>query len=103
MVRMKPWVGTKPQVGMKPWIGEDGTSDRDKTLGCGDRTTCCNKEVEVECPHDGGWCHARCRRGSGCGKVQSDTWAELAYDGVEGSTYVVGTRTATVSRMLART
>src|SRR5258708_1250451 len=51
MVRMKPWVGTKPQ------IGEDGTSDRDETLGCGDRTPCCNKEVEVECPHDGGWEH----------------------------------------------
>src|SRR5260221_11036414 len=51
MVRMKPWVGTKPQ------IGEDGTSDRDETLGCGDGTPCCNKEVEVECPHDGGWCY----------------------------------------------
>ena len=44
MVRTKPWVGTKPQ------IGEDGTSDRDKTLGCGDGTPCCPyKEVEVEC------------------------------------------------------
>ena len=42
-------VRTKPQVGMKPQIGEDGTSDRDKTLGCGDGTPCCNKEVEVEC------------------------------------------------------
>ncbi len=51
MVRMKP------QVGMKPQIGEDRTLDRDKTLGCGDRTPCCNKEVEVECPHDGGWEH----------------------------------------------
>jgi len=42
-------VRTKPQVGTKPQIGEDGTSDRDETLGCGDRTPCCNKEVEVEC------------------------------------------------------
>src|SRR5260221_1845739 len=49
------------------------------------------------------YCHARCQRGSRCGKVQSDTQAELAYDSVEGSTYVIGTRTATVSRMLAQT
>src|SRR6266436_8895594 len=33
-------------------------------------------------------CHTQCWRGSRCGKVQSDTQAELAYDGVEGSTYV---------------
>src|SRR6266436_3651520 len=49
------------------------------------------------------YCHARCRRGSGCGKAWLDTQAELVYDGVEGSTYVVGARTATVSRTLART
>src|SRR5258706_15983585 len=48
-------------------------------------------------------CHARHQRGSRCGKVWSDTWAELAYDGVEGSTYVIGAWTATVSRMLAWT
>ena len=43
-------VRTKPQVGTKPQIGEDGTSDRDETLGCGDRTPCCTyKKVEVEC------------------------------------------------------
>ncbi len=48
-------------------------------------------------------CHAQCQRGSGCGIVRSDTWAELAYDSVEGSMYVVGAWTATVSRMLART
>src|SRR6266436_5436262 len=49
------------------------------------------------------YCHARRRRGSGCGKAWSDTRAELAYDGVEGSTYIVGARTAMVSRTLART
>src|SRR5258708_16248428 len=49
------------------------------------------------------YCHARHQRGSGCGKAWSDTWAELVYDGVEGSTYVIGTWTATVSRMLAQT
>src|SRR5260221_14453887 len=49
------------------------------------------------------YCHARHRRGSGCGKARSDTQAELAYDSVEGSTYVVGTQTATVSRTLAQT
>src|SRR5260221_3668738 len=49
------------------------------------------------------YCHTRCLRGSGCGKVQSDTQVELAYDGVEGSTYVIGTWTAMVSRMLAQT
>src|SRR5258706_3806539 len=44
MVRTEPWVGMKPQ------IGEDRTSDRDGTLGCGDRTPCCTyKKVEVEC------------------------------------------------------
>src|SRR5258707_2219610 len=44
VVRMKPWVGMRPQ------IGEDMASDRDKTLGCGDGTPCCTcKEVEVEC------------------------------------------------------
>ena len=32
---------------------------------------------------------------------QLDTLAELAYDGVEGSTYVVGAQTAMVSRMLS--
>src|SRR5260221_5429238 len=47
--------------------------------------------------------HARHQRGSGYGKAWSDTWVELAYDGVEGSMYVIGARTATVSRMLART
>src|SRR6266436_4689088 len=40
------------------------------------------------------YCHAQCQRGSGCGKAWSDTQVELAYDGVEGSTYVIGTRTA---------
>src|SRR5260221_9121707 len=49
------------------------------------------------------YCHTQCQRGSRCRKAWSDTWAELAYDGVEGSTYVVGTQTATVSRMLAWT
>src|SRR5258707_1870942 len=49
------------------------------------------------------YCHARHQRGSRCRKVWSDTQAELAYDGVEGSTYVVGAQTATVSRMLAQT
>ncbi len=49
------------------------------------------------------YCHTQHWRGSGCGKVQSDTQAELAYDGVEGSTYVIGAQTATVSRMLAQT
>src|SRR5258708_33888347 len=49
------------------------------------------------------YCHARRWRGSRCGKAQPDTQAELAYDGVEGSTYIVGAQTATVSRMLART
>src|SRR5258707_14838710 len=49
------------------------------------------------------YCHTRRWRGSGCGKAWSDTRAELAYDGVEGSTYVVGARTAMVSRTLART
>src|SRR5260221_12108414 len=49
------------------------------------------------------YCHARLWRGSGCGKAWSATRAELANDGVEGSTYVVGARTATVSRMLAQT
>src|SRR5260221_9256910 len=49
------------------------------------------------------YCHARRQRGSGGGKVRSDTWAELVYDGVEGSTYVVGARTAMVSRTLAWT
>src|SRR6266436_4681812 len=49
------------------------------------------------------YCHAQCQRGSGCGKVQLDTQAELAYDSVEGSMYVIGTWTATVSRMLAQT
>src|SRR5258708_39744389 len=49
------------------------------------------------------YCHARHRRGSGCRKARSDTRAELVYDGVEGSTYVVGAQTATVSRTLART
>src|SRR5260221_14190036 len=49
------------------------------------------------------YCHAQRRRGSRCRKARSDTQAELAYDGVEGSTYVVGTRTATVSRTLAQT
>ena len=39
---------------MKVWSwttdGEDGTSDRDRTLGCGDGTPCCTyKKVEVEC------------------------------------------------------
>src|SRR5260221_14177684 len=48
-------------------------------------------------------CHTRHQRGSGCGKAWLDTRAELAYDSVEGSTYVIGTRTATVSRTLART
>ena len=47
------------------------------------------------------YCHAQCWRGSGCEKVWSDTLVELAYDGVEGSTYVVGAQTATVSRMLS--
>src|SRR5260370_29081709 len=28
------------------------------------------------------YCHAQCQRGSGCGKAQLDTQAELAYDGV---------------------
>src|SRR5260370_15773958 len=49
------------------------------------------------------YCHTQHQRGSGCRKAQSDTWAELVYDGVEGSTYVVGTWTAMVSRTLART
>src|SRR5258708_39473534 len=49
------------------------------------------------------YCHTWCQRGSGCRKVWLDTQAELAYDGVEGSTYVVGTQTATVSRTLAQT
>src|SRR6266436_584104 len=49
------------------------------------------------------YCHTQHRRGSGCGKVWSDTWAELAYDGVEGSMYIVGAQTAMVSRTLART
>src|SRR5258707_15876543 len=49
------------------------------------------------------YCHARRRRGSGCRKARSDTWAELAYDGVEGSTYIIGAQTAMVSRMLAWT
>src|SRR5258707_780793 len=49
------------------------------------------------------YCHARRRRGSGCGKARSDTRAELAYDRVEGSTYIIGARTATVSRTLAQT
>ncbi len=49
------------------------------------------------------YCHAQCRRGSGCGKAQSDTQVELVYDGVEGSMYVVGTQTAMVSRTLAQT
>src|SRR6266446_9198204 len=40
------------------------------------------------------YCHARRWRGSRCGKAQLDTRAELAYDGVEGSMYVVGARTA---------
>src|SRR6266436_10210788 len=75
----------------------------------------------MKCPvlsHDGMWrwsamcgsrgavwkyCHARCRRGSGCGKVRSDTRVELAYDSVEGSMYVIGAQTATVSRTLAQT
>jgi len=48
-------------------------------------------------------CHARCRRGSGCRKARSDTRAELVYDGVEGSMYIIGAQTAMVSRMLART
>src|SRR6266446_7330861 len=46
-------------------------------------------------------CHARHQRGSGCRKAWSDTWVELAYDGVEGSTYVIGTQTAMVSRTLS--
>src|SRR5258708_7536565 len=49
------------------------------------------------------YCHARHRRGSRCGKARSDTRAELAYDSVEGSTYVVGAWTAMVSRTLAQT
>src|SRR6266436_3360106 len=49
------------------------------------------------------YCHAQHRRGSGCGKAQLDTQVELVYDGVESSMYVVGTRTATVSRTLAQT
>src|SRR5258707_4506486 len=49
------------------------------------------------------YCHTRRWRGSRCRKAQSDTWVELAYDGVEGSMYVIGTQTATVSRMLAWT
>src|SRR5258708_17691821 len=55
------------------------------------------------CMCNWGLCHTRHWRGSGCRKVQSDTRAELAYDSVEGSTYVIGAWTATVSRMLART
>ena len=31
----------------------------------------------------------------------SDTLVELAYDGVEGSMYIVGAQTATVSRALS--
>src|SRR6266436_52544 len=38
------------------------------------------------------YCHTQHQRGSGCRKAWSDTWAELAYDGVEGSTYIVGTQ-----------
>src|SRR5258708_16288814 len=49
------------------------------------------------------YCHAQHQRGSRCGKAQSDTQAELVYDGVEGSMYVAGTWTAMVSRMLAQT
>src|SRR5260221_345568 len=49
------------------------------------------------------YCHTRRRRGSRCGKVQLDTRAELVYDSVEGSTYVIGAWTAMVSRTLART
>src|SRR5258708_3792601 len=65
-----------------------------------------NKQTSNTCASDKGKqtnCHTQRWRGSGCGKVWSDTWAELAYDSVEGSTYIIGTRTATVSRMLART
>src|SRR5258708_26894504 len=49
------------------------------------------------------YCHAQCQRGSGCGKAQLDTQAELAYDGVEGSMYIFGAWTAMVSRTLAQT
>ena len=49
------------------------------------------------------YCHAQHQRGSGCGKAWLDTWVELVYDGVEGSMYVIGAWTATVSRMLAQT
>ncbi len=48
-------------------------------------------------------CHTQCQRGSRCGIAWSDTLAELAYDGVEGSTYIIGAQTAMVSRMLAQT
>src|SRR5258708_37980957 len=48
-------------------------------------------------------CHAQCRRGSGCGKVWLDTWAELVYDSVGGSACVIGAQTAMVSRTLAQT
>src|SRR6266436_3553711 len=48
-------------------------------------------------------CHAQHWRGSRCRKAQSDTQVELAYDSVEGSMYVIGTWTATVSRTLAWT
>src|SRR5258708_6959373 len=49
------------------------------------------------------YCHAQHWRGSRCGIAWSDTWAELAYDGVEGSTYIIGAWTAMVSKMLAQT
>src|SRR5258708_39759106 len=59
--------------------------------------------TQIKCYVSDTACHARRRRGSGCGKAWSDTRAELAYDCVEGSMYVIGARTATVSRTLART
>src|SRR5258708_33882633 len=49
------------------------------------------------------YCHARRWGGSGCGKAQPDTRAELAHEGVEGPKYSGGAESATASGMLSRT
>src|SRR5260221_2049684 len=43
------------------------------------------------------YCHAQCRRGSRCRKAWLDTQVELAYVGVEGSMYIIGSWIATAA------
>src|SRR5258708_20592624 len=58
-------------------------------IACQDKSSPFNHLKEQFYDTEQMMCHTRHRRGSGCGKAQSDTRAELAYDSVEASTYVI--------------